>query len=86
MTGAPSDLYDSHEIDRLYEASQDEPAAGVAPVRASKAVSGAPHDRSFAAAPRRGGNLLPTVLAIVAGAMAVGVVTLLVGSWVLKLF
>jgi hypothetical protein len=85
-TGAPSDLYDSHEIDRLYEASQDEPAAGVAPVRASKAVSGAPHDRSFAAAPRRGSNLLPTVLAIVAGAMAVGVVTLLVGSWVLKLF
>jgi hypothetical protein len=85
-TGAPSDLYDSQEIDRLYEASQDEPAAGVAPVRASKAVSGAPHDRGFASAPRRRGNVLPTVLAIVAGAMAVGVVTLLVGSWVLKLF
>jgi hypothetical protein len=85
-TGAPSDLYDSHEIDRLYEASQDEPAAGVAPVRASKAVSGAPHERGFSSAPRRGGNVLPTVLAIVAGAMAVGVVTLLVGSWVLKLF
>jgi hypothetical protein len=85
-TGAPSNLYDSHEIDRLYEASQDEPAAGVAPVRASKAVSGAPHDRGFASAPRRRGNVLPTVLAIVAGAMAVGVVTLLVGSWVLKLF
>ncbi|MBW4043067.1 MAG: hypothetical protein HIU86_13265 [Acidobacteria bacterium] len=85
-TGAPSDLYDSHEIDRLYEASQDEPAAGVAPVRASKAVSGASHDRGFTSAPRRRGNILPTVLAIVAGAMAVGVVTLLVGSWVLKLF
>ncbi|MBE7190744.1 MAG: hypothetical protein INR67_20850, partial [Jatrophihabitans endophyticus] len=84
-TGASSDLYDSHEIDRLYEASQDEPAAGVAPVRASKAVSGAPHERGFNA-PRRRGNILPTVLAIVAGAMAVGVVTLLVGSWVLKLF
>jgi hypothetical protein len=85
-TGAPSELYDSHEIDRLYEAAQDEPAAGVAPVRASKAVSGAPHDRRFAGAPSRRGNVLPTVLAIVAGAMAVGVVTLLVGSWVLKLF
>ena len=85
-TGAPSDLYDSHEIDRLYEASQDEPAAGVAPVRASKAVSGGPHERGFSNAPRRRGNVLPTVLAIVAGAMAVGVVTLLVGSWVLKLF
>jgi hypothetical protein len=85
-TGAPSELYDSQDIDRLYEASQDEPAAGVAPVRASRAVSGAPHDRGFGSAPRRRGNILPTVLAIVAGAMAVGVVTLLVGSWVLKLF
>ncbi|MGT2426771.1 hypothetical protein [Amnibacterium kyonggiense] len=84
-TGAPSDLYDSHEIDRLYEASQDEPAAGVAPVRAKNAVSGAPHERGFNA-PRRRGNVLPTVLAVVAGAMAVGVVTLLVGSWVLRLF
>jgi hypothetical protein len=85
-TGASSDLYDSPEIDRLYEASQDEPAAGVAPVRASRAVSGAPHDRGFKTGPRRRGNVLPTVLAIVAGAMAVGVVTLLVGSWVLQLF
>lgn len=85
-TGGSSALFDSHEIDRLYEASQDEPAAGVAPVRASKAVSGAPHDRSFSSAPRRRGNVLPTVLAVVAGAMAVGVVTLLVGSWVLQLF
>ncbi|MGN6445440.1 hypothetical protein [Amnibacterium sp.] len=85
-TGAHSDLYDSQDIDRLYEAAQDEPAAGVAPVRASKAVSGAPHERGFSSAPRRRGNVLPTVLAIVAGAMAVGVVTLLVGSWVLKLF
>jgi len=85
-TGAPSELYDSQEIDRLYEAAVDEPAAGVQPVRASKAVSGAPHDRRFAGPPSRRGNVLPTVLAIIAGAMAVGVVTLLVGSWVLKLF
>ena len=85
-TGAHSDLYDSPDIDRLYEASQDEPSAGVAPVSAKKAVSGAPHERGFSTKPHRGGNILPTVLAIVAGAMAVGVVTLLVGSWVLKLF
>ncbi len=85
-TGANSDLYDSHEIDRLYEASQDEPASGVAPVRASKAVSGAPHDRSFSSAPRRRGTTLPTVLAVVAGVMAVGVVGLLVVSWMTQLF
>jgi hypothetical protein len=84
-TGAHSDLYDSPEIDRLYEASQDEPASGVAPVRASKAVSGAPHDRGFTA-PRRRGHVLPTVLAVVAGVMAVGVVTLLVVSWATQLF
>lgn len=85
-TGASSELYDSPEIDRLYEASQDEPAAGVAPVRASKAVSGGTHDRRLVGGRRGRGNILPTVLAIVAGVMAVGVVTLLVGSWVLKLF
>lgn len=85
-TGAPSELFDSHEIDRLYEASQDEPASGVAPVRASKAVSGAPHDRSFSSAPKRRGTTLPTVLAVVAGVMAVGVVGLLVVSWMTQLF
>ena len=84
-TGASEDHYDSHDIDRLYDATQDEPAAGVAPVRASKAVSGASQNRVVTGKPGRG-NLLPTVLAIVAGAMAVGVVTLLVGSWVFRIF
>lgn len=85
-TGAAVDLYDSHEIDRLYEVSQEEPAAGVAPVRASKAVSGGAHDRQIVGTKRGRGNVLPTVLAIVASVMAVGVVTLLVGSWVLRIF
>ena len=82
-TGASSELYDSPEIDRLYEASQDEPAAGVAPVRASKAVSGGTHDRRLVGGRRGRGNVLPTVLAIVAGVMAVGVVGLIVGSWLI---
>jgi hypothetical protein len=86
QTGATADHYDSVDIDRLFEASQDEPAAGVAPVRASRAVSGTGSTRAIIGARRARGNVLPTVLAIIAGAMAVGVVTLLVGSWVLKLF
>ncbi|MDQ1512919.1 MAG: hypothetical protein QOC59_761, partial [Microbacteriaceae bacterium] len=85
QTGATGD-YDSVEIDRLFEASEQEPAAGVAPVRASKAVSGTGSTRSIIGARRARGNVLPTVLALIAGAMAVGVVALLVGSWVLKLF
>jgi hypothetical protein len=86
QTGATAEHYDSLDIDRLFEASQDEPAAGVAPVRASRAVSGTGSTRAIIGARRARGNVLPTVLAIIAGAMAVGVVTLLVGSWVLKLF
>ncbi len=85
QTGATQD-YDSLEIDRLFEASQDEPAAGVAPVKASRAISGTGSTRAIIGSSRARGNILPTVLAIIAGAMAVGVVTLLVGSWVLKLF
>ncbi|HEV7624849.1 MAG TPA: hypothetical protein VGO26_11980 [Amnibacterium sp.] len=86
QTGATTEHYDSLDIDRLFEASQDEPAAGVAPVRASRAVSGTGSTRAIIGGRRARGNVLPTVLAIIAGAMAVGVVTLLVGSWVLKLF
>jgi hypothetical protein len=86
QTGATAEHYDSLDIDRLFEASQVEPAAGVAPVRASRAVSGTGSTRAIIGARRARGNVLPTVLAIIAGAMAVGVVTLLVGSWVLKLF
>ena len=85
QTGATGD-YDSLEIDRLFEASQDEATAGVAPVRASRAVSGTGSTRAIIGGRRARANILPTVLAIIAGAMAVGVVTLLIGSWVLKLF
>lgn len=83
-TGGTAAHYDSLEVDRLFE-SQDEPAAGVTPVRAVRAVSGgaSTHD----VRPRRNrSSALPVVLAVVAGVMAIGVITLLVGSWVLNLF
>ena len=83
-TGATANTYDSLDIDRIFDASQHE-AAGVAPVLATSAISGA-GSRSLVIGRRARGNILPTVLAVVAGVMAVGVVTLLVGSWLLKLF
>ena len=83
--GASAHQVDSREMDRLYEAAHDEPASGVSPVRASSAVSGGMTGRSPIAR-RSHSAALPTILAIVAGLMAVGVIVMLVGSWVLRLF
>ncbi|WP_375400635.1 hypothetical protein [uncultured Amnibacterium sp.] len=83
-TGGTAAHYDSLEVDRLFE-TPEEPASGVTPIRAVRAVSSgaSTHD----VRPRRSrSSALPVVLAIVAGVMAVGVITLLVGSWVLKIF
>ncbi|PVZ94045.1 hypothetical protein DDQ50_09830 [Amnibacterium flavum] len=80
-TGATSDHYDSSEIDRLFEASQeDHHNADVAPVRAARAVSTHTSTRSVVS-PRksRGGNL-PFVLAITAAVMAAGVIAVLITS------
>jgi hypothetical protein len=85
-TGAPSDHYDSSEIDRLFEASQDEPHADVAPVRAARAVSTHTSTRSVVRPRKRAGGSLPTVLAITAAVMAVGVAALLFSGWVLRIF
>ncbi len=86
-TGTTADRYDSVEIDRLFEAAQDEPAAGVSPVRAARAINSSARTKSAVVAPRgHRASVLPTVLAVVAGVMALGVVALLVGSWVLRLF
>jgi hypothetical protein len=84
-TGARKEHVDSADIDRLYEAAHDEPASGVSPVRATSAVSGGMTGRSPLSR-RSHSAALPTVLAVVAGLMAVGVIVMLVGSWVLRLF
>lgn len=85
-TGAAGGRWDSADVDRLFDASQEEPAAGVAPVRAARAVSGGPAARAVVTPRRVGSGAMPTVLAVIAGVMALGVMTLLVGSWVLRLF
>jgi hypothetical protein len=86
QTGAPIDAIDSPDVDRLYEHAQEDHAPGVKPVSANRAISGAGSGKAMLGGRRLSANILPTVLAIIAGAMAVGVVALLVGSWVLKLF
>ncbi|MCU1571725.1 MAG: hypothetical protein JWR33_2466 [Naasia sp.] len=86
-TGAPSDNYDSSEIDRLFEASQDDSQTGdVAPVRAARAVATHTSTRSVVSPRKRRGGLLPTVLAVTAALMAIGVIALLIGGYVLRLF
>lgn len=85
QTGAAAHQVDSRDMDRLYEAAHDEPASGVSPVRATSAVSGGMTGRSPIAR-RSHSAALPTILAVVAGLMAVGVIVMLVGSWVLRLF
>jgi hypothetical protein len=86
-TGAPSNHYDSSEIDRLFEASQDDHHTGnVAPVRASRAVSTHTSTRSVVGPRKRRGGTLPTVLAITAAVMAIGVIGLLFGGYVLRIF
>ncbi|BDZ46577.1 hypothetical protein [Naasia aerilata] len=86
-TGAPSDQYDSSEIDRLFEASQDDHhTADVAPVRAARAVSTHTSTRSVVSPRKRRGGMLPTVLAITAAVMAIGVIGLLFAGYVLRIF
>ncbi|THG28695.1 hypothetical protein [Naasia lichenicola] len=83
-TGA-SDMYDSAEIDRIFE-DQDHQTSDVVPVRAARAVATHTSTRSVVSPRKRRGGMLPTVLAITAAVMAVGVIALLFGSYVLRLF
>jgi len=87
-TGANSDHYDSSEIDRLFEASQDDQhnTSDVAPVRATRAVATHTSTRSMVNPRKRRGGMLPTVLAITAAVMAVGVAALLFAGYVLRIF
>lgn len=82
-TGATSDHYDSSEIDRLFEASQEEHHnSDVAPVRAARAVSTHTSTRSVVSPRKRRGGTLPVVLAVVASAMGIGVIGLWIASWI----
>jgi hypothetical protein len=79
-TGASSDHFDSSEIDRLFEASQVEHHADVAPVRAARAVSTHTSTRSVVTPHKGGGMSLPVILAVTAGGLAVIVAGLFISG------
>ncbi len=79
-TGASSDHFDSSEIDRLFEASQVEHHADVAPVRAARAVSTHTSTRSVVTPATGGGMSLPVILAVTAGGLAVIVAGLFISG------
>lgn len=86
-TGTHSDRFDSSDIDRLFEQSEGEQnTADVAPIRASRAVSTHTSTRDTITPRKHPGNKLPTVLAITAAVLALGVVGLLVAAYVFKVF
>lgn len=86
-TGALPDRIDSSDIDRLLDGEENEfNTSEVAPVRASRAVSTHTSTRGVIAPPKKRGNTLPVVLMVTAGVLAVGVIGLLVATYLLNLF
>ncbi|MGO4535452.1 hypothetical protein [Leifsonia sp. 2MCAF36] len=86
-TGAHPDHIDSSDIDRMLDAEENEfNTSEVQPVRASRAISTHTSTRGVIAPPKKRGNMLPVVLMVTAGVLAVGVIGLLVAAYVLKVF
>lgn len=86
-TGAHPDRIDSADLDRLLDGEENEfNTSEVQPVRASRAISTHTSTRGVIAPPKKRGNLLPVILMVTAGVLAVSVTALLVAAYVLKVF
>ncbi|MFK3670791.1 hypothetical protein ACI2IX_11515 [Leifsonia aquatica] len=86
-TGLNPEHLDSSDIDNLLDGEENEfNTSEVAPVRASRAISTHTSTRGVITPPKKRGNALPTVLIVVAGVLAVGVIGLLVAAYWLKVF
>lgn len=86
-TGAHPDHIDSSDLDRLLDGEENEfNTSEVQPVRASRAISTHTSTRGVIAPPKKRGNMLPVVLMVTAGVLAIGVIGLLVAAYVLKVF
>ncbi|SDZ11604.1 hypothetical protein [Herbiconiux ginsengi] len=86
-TGAPASGLESNDLDTLLERSEGETGASdVAPVSASRAISTNTSSTSLIAPPKRARANAPVVLAITAGVLAVGVVSLLLAVFVFRVF
>jgi hypothetical protein len=86
-TGANPQHLDSSDIDRLLDGEENEfNTSEVAPVRASRAISSHTSTRGVITPPKKRGNMLPVVLMVTAGVLAVGVIGLLIAAYVLRVF
>ena len=86
-TGAHPHLIDSPEVDRLLEQVDDAaPSTSAQPVRASKAVSTHTSTRDTLTPPKQGGLNIPTILAITAAVLALGVIGLFIGGYIFNIF
>ncbi|MCU1445290.1 MAG: hypothetical protein JWP54_948 [Cryobacterium sp.] len=86
-TGQHPNLFDSSEMDRMLDQLDE---AGhhndVAPVSASRAVSTHTSTRGVMTPPRKRGASLPTVLAITAALLAIGVLSLFVVGYAFNIY
>jgi hypothetical protein len=86
-TGQHPNLFDSSEMDRMLD-QLDEGGHhnDVAPVSASRAVSTHTSTRGVMTPPRKRGASLPTVLAITAAVLAIGVLSLFVVGYAFNIY
>ncbi len=86
-TGQHPDHFDSSEMDRMFDqAESDLNTSNVAPIRASRAVSGHTSTRGVITPPKKSRGRLPLILSITAGVLLLAVVGLLIAGYVLKVF
>lgn len=86
-TGAHPNRIDSSDVDRLLDQVDDAaPVTNALPIRASRAVSTHTSTRDTLTPPKQGGLNVPTVLAITAAVLALGVVGLILGGYLFKIF
>jgi|GEM_PF-3665641 len=86
-TGAHPNRFDTADIDRLFDQNDALVDTGdVLPIKASCAVSTHTSSQGVLSPPKWGSNRLPMILAITAATMALGVVVLFVGAYVLRIF
>ncbi|MFC6355531.1 hypothetical protein [Luethyella okanaganae] len=87
QTGAHPGRIDSSMVDRLLDqVDESTPATNAQPIRASQAVSTHTSTRGVMTPPRRRGISVPTVLAITAAVLALGVLGLFIGGYIFKIF
>jgi hypothetical protein len=86
-TGQHPNHFDSTEMDHLLDQlDEGGPTSSVAPVSASRAVSTHTSTRGVMTPPKNHSVSLPTVLAITAGVLLVGVVALFAAGYLFQIF